>query len=654
MPDLHAARAPGPVRHRREPVRRPRRGDQHHAADPAAPGRRGDPPRPQPLGRRGRRPRRSRRTSQGVAVSSYQGGHVEYFTYLVELLRERGAGHVKVYGGGGGVIVPRGDRAAARARRRPDLLARGRPAARPARDDQHDGRATCDVDLAAEPPGVVRRRCSPATTAALARAITAGRGRAAAGRARRPRRGAPAPVPVLGITGTGGSGKSSLTDELVRRFRLDQEDKLRDRGARRRPDPAPRRRRAARRPDPDERPRPATAGVLPLAGHPRRRRRAARARSATRSRRCKAAGFDLVIVETPGHRAGRRRRSCRSSTCSLYVMTPEFGAASQLEKIDMLDFADVVAINKFERRGAEDARRDVRRQLVRNREAFGATWEEMPVFGTSAARFNDDGVTALYQHLRGLLAEHGPARRRRAGCRASTRKTSTRARRGRAARRGCATSPRSPRPCAATTPRPSEQADVGPRAASTCATAAAALADGRRRRAASSSTCWRGRRAGAAGRGRGAARRVARGRSRRTPATSWSYAVRDRELHTPLTRETLSGNQVPRVALPRYDRRRRAAAVPAPRRTCPATSRSPPGCSRSSARARTRRGCSPARATPFRTNRRFHLPVRGPAGDPAVDRVRLGDAVRPRPRRARPTSTARSAPPACRSPRSTT
>ena len=92
---------------------------------------------------------------------------------------------------------------------------------------------------------------------------------------------------------------------------------------------------------------------------------------------------------------------------SLYVMTPEFGAASQLEKIDMLDFADVVAINKFERRGAEDALRDVGRQMVRNREAFGSRPEDMPVFGTSAATFNDDGVTALYQELRDLLAGHG-------------------------------------------------------------------------------------------------------------------------------------------------------------------------------------------------------------------------------------------------------
>ena len=113
-----------------------------------------------------------------------------------------------------------------------------------------------------------------------------------------------------------------------------------------------------------------------------------------------------MIVETPGIGQGDAG-IVPYVDVSLYVMTPEFGAASQLEKIDMLDFADAVAINKFERRGAEDARRDVARQLVRNREAFSSTWEDMPVFGTSAARFADDGVTALYQYLRGLLVERG-------------------------------------------------------------------------------------------------------------------------------------------------------------------------------------------------------------------------------------------------------
>eukprot|EP01032_Pedospumella_encystans_P003459 gene3459-4090_t len=120
----------------------------------------------------------------------------------------------------------------------------------------------------------------------------------------------------------------------------------------------------------------------------------------------KAAGFDLVVVETPGIGQGDAAIVPFVDT-SMYVMTPEFGAASQLEKIDMLDFADVVAINKFERRGAKDALRDVGRQLVRNREAFGQQPTDMPVFGTSAATFNDDGVTALYQGLVSRLAEFG-------------------------------------------------------------------------------------------------------------------------------------------------------------------------------------------------------------------------------------------------------
>jgi methylmalonyl-CoA mutase len=208
---------------------------------------------------------------------------------------------------------------------------------------------------------------------------------------------------VLGITGTGGSGKSSLTDELVRRLRVDQQDKLR---------------------------------VAVLAVDPTRRRGGGallgdRIRMnaldgdhvffrslATRGARelpegieaiigaCQAAGYDLVILETPGIGQGDAA-VVPLADVSLYVMTPEFGAASQLEKIDMLDFADVVAINKFERRGAADALRDVSRQLIRNREAFGARPEDMPVFGTSAATFNDNGVTALYQHLAKLLAEHG-------------------------------------------------------------------------------------------------------------------------------------------------------------------------------------------------------------------------------------------------------
>ncbi len=340
--------------------------------------------------------------ANGVAVSSYQGGHVEYFEYLVESLREAGAGHVRVVGGGGGVIVHEEIER---------LRGSGVTIFSP-EDGQRLGLpgminqvvADCDYDLwdvgAADVDAVLAGERT-----AVARAITgAETGRLPeADRSRYAEAAAARTVPVLGITGTGGSGKSSLTDELVRRIRVDQGDRLR---------------------------------VAVLAIDPTRRKGGGallgdriRMNSldgdmvmfrsmATRGDRevpdavpaaidiLKAAGFDLVVVETPGIGQGDAGIVPFVDT-SLYVMTPEFGAASQLEKIDMLDFADVVAINKFERRGAMDAMRDVGRQLVRNREAFGERPEDMPVFGTSAATFNDDGVTALYQHLLELLGGHG-------------------------------------------------------------------------------------------------------------------------------------------------------------------------------------------------------------------------------------------------------
>src|SRR5689334_5237539 len=338
---------------------------------------------------------------QGVAVSSYQGGHVEYFSYLVELLRARGAGHVRVYGGGGGVIVPREiellhERGVARIFSPEDGQRLGLPGMINVMVRE------CDVDLADRPPAAFDDLYS-GDTATLARTLTlVEAGRLPADLDLAPRRA----VPVLGITGTGGSGKSSLTDELVRRFRLDQEDKLRI---------------AVLAVDPTRR-----KGGGALLGDRIRmnsltgenvffRSMATRGAEAGLPERLsdtiavlKAAGFDLVIVETPGIGQGDAG-IVPFVDRSLYVMTPEFGAASQLEKIDMLDFADVVAVNKFERRGADDARRDVARQLVRNRDAFGQRWEDMPVFGTSAATFNDDGVTALYHHLRDLLAGDGLA-----------------------------------------------------------------------------------------------------------------------------------------------------------------------------------------------------------------------------------------------------
>ena len=338
---------------------------------------------------------------QGVAVSSYQGGHVEYFTYLRELLDSRGAAHVRIYGGGGGVIVP--DEIAM-------LATRGVRIFSP-EDGQRLGLVgmiasmvdECDVALTDDVPtldDVLAGDDHP-----LARAITlleedrAPQGWREQLHAIAVRRG----TPVLGITGTGGSGKSTLTDELLRRFRADQEDKLRI--AVIAIDPTRRKAGGALLGD------RIRMNAIDLGGVYFRSLATRRPGSETPEHlddviaACRAT-HDLVIVETPGIGQGDAG-IVPFVDASLYVMTPEFGAASQLEKIDMLDFADAVAINKFERRGAEDARRDVARQLVRNREAFGASWEDMPVFGTSAARFADDGVTSLYGHLFDLLVEKG-------------------------------------------------------------------------------------------------------------------------------------------------------------------------------------------------------------------------------------------------------
>jgi methylmalonyl-CoA mutase len=340
---------------------------------------------------------------QGIALSSYQGGHLEYFRYLVDRLREEGAGHIRVYGGGGGVIVAEEIRA---------LHEYGVARIFSPEDGQRMGLAgminsmIAECDVALGDAEVALEELYGGSVRTLARTITSLEADVVPAAVRQEVRGAAAArdVPVLGITGTGGSGKSSLTDELVRRLRLDQDDKVRV---------------AVIAIDPTRR-----RGGGALLGD-RIRMNAIDApqvffRSlATRSTTSEvpeclddviaasvAWGADLVIVETPGIGQGDAAIVAHSDV-SLYVMTPEFGASSQLEKIDMLDFADVVAINKFERRGAEDARRDVARQLLRNREDFSASPDDMPVFGTVASRFNDDGVTALYQHLRGLLVDRG-------------------------------------------------------------------------------------------------------------------------------------------------------------------------------------------------------------------------------------------------------
>jgi methylmalonyl-CoA mutase len=489
--------------------------------------------------------------AQGVAVSSYQGGHVEYFEYLAGLLKQAGAGHVRVFGGGGGVIVPE----------EIERLAQAGVRIFTPEDGQRLGLAgminelirDCDVDLAASPAPA--EAVLAGERRALARTITClQEGRLPdADRAALAAAAASRQVPVLGITGTGGSGKSSLTDELVRRLRTDQQDKLR---------------------------------VAVLAVDPTRRRGGGallgdRIRMnalggehvffrslATRGGRelpdgiadiitaCKAAGFDLVILETPGIGQGDAAVTGLADV-SLYVMTPEFGAASQLEKIDMLDFADVVAVNKFERRGGADAVRDVARQLIRNREAFGASPGDMPVFGTSAATFNDTGVTALYQHLAGLLEGKGlhlaqgvlpavsgrtstdaasvipPARAGylaeiAGGVRGYHQKTAEQAAAARwvqqltAVQAGLAG-------VRGSSPGLAEPGDAEREVDSLLAKAAAQVTEDNRALVAG----W--------------------------PATVASYSgdeqvvrIRDRELRTRLTGESLSGNIIPRVALPRF------------------------------------------------------------------------------------------------------
>ncbi|WP_342130119.1 fused isobutyryl-CoA mutase/GTPase IcmF [Hydrogenophaga sp. OTU3427] len=377
--------------------------------------------------------------AQGIAISSYQGGHVEYFKYMVDLLKARGGAHIQVFGGGGGVIVPPEIR---------ELQAYGVTRIYSPEDGQRMGLAgmigemvmRCDQDLAPYAPTSVQaiQGHGEMNWRALAQLITVLENGKADGALVDQLRDAAknTRVPVLGITGTGGAGKSSLTDELIRRFRLDQNDSLRvavisidpsrrksggallgDRIRMNAIGPWAPTLAAARAALPPE---GTSAGLgRPGAGGGDSGQRVFMRSLATRDfgseisaalpdvvAACKVAGFDLIVVETSGIGQGDAAIVPHVDV-PMYVMTPEFGAASQLEKIDMLDFAEFVAINKFDRKGALDALRDVSKQVQRNKEAWTTPTELMPVFGTMAARFNDDGVTALYQAIKGRLATLG-------------------------------------------------------------------------------------------------------------------------------------------------------------------------------------------------------------------------------------------------------
>ncbi|MEM5341951.1 fused isobutyryl-CoA mutase/GTPase IcmF [Paraburkholderia azotifigens] len=360
--------------------------------------------------------------ADGIAVSSYQGGHIEYFRYLIDLLRERGGERIKVFGGGGGVIVPEeiaalqqygveriysphdGQRLGLQGMI-DDMIVRCRDAARRDTQPSQELRELKDA-LHRDTDSAARL----ATFRRLARVITSLEtgDLDPAVRAELAAHAQQANVPVLGITGTGGAGKSSLTDELIRRFRLDYGDTLTV--AVIAIDPSRRKSGGALLGD---RIRMNAIGDWGNGARVFMRSLATRDASSEISDAlpytidaCKLAGFDLIVVETSGIGQGDAAIVPHADK-SLYVMTPEFGAASQLEKIDMLDFADFVAINKFDRKGAADALRDVAKQVQRNQQKFASKIDEMPVFGTIASRFNDDGVTAVYQHIAAALHECG-------------------------------------------------------------------------------------------------------------------------------------------------------------------------------------------------------------------------------------------------------
>jgi len=338
-----------------------------------------------------------------IAMTSYQGGHNEYFKYMYDLLQEKDAGHIKIFGGGGGVILTEEIE---------ELMAYGITRIYSPDDGREMGLQGMINDLVMQADFVTPELKAPKKTKenldhkdvnTIARLISIAENRhdEFLNVFEPIQKNNKNEVPVLGITGTGGSGKSSLVDELVRRFLVDFEDKQI----------------GIISVDPSKR---KTGGALlgdrirmNAINSPRVYMRSLATRQSNLALSkyvqeavevLKAANYDLIILETSG--IGQSDTEILDhSDVSLYVMTPEFGAATQLEKIDMLDFADLVAINKFDKRGAKDALRDVKKQYQRNHNLWDAKPESLPVYGTIASQFNDPGMNILYKRIMDQLSE---------------------------------------------------------------------------------------------------------------------------------------------------------------------------------------------------------------------------------------------------------
>ncbi len=334
--------------------------------------------------------------AQAIAMTSYQGGHNEYFKYMYDLLQEKGAGHIKIFAGGGGVILPEEIK---------DLMSYGITRIYSPDDGRAMGLQGMINDLVKQSDFPLGDTLSnevellpSRNPVAIARLISAAENyhdRHQKVLEHVHKLAAQSKIPVLGITGTGGAGKSSMVDEIVRRFLMDFKDKTIGLIS---VDPSKRK----------------TGGALlgdrirmNAINHPRVFMRSLATRQSNLALSAyvkeaiqilKAAKYDLIILETSG--IGQSDTEIIDhSDVSLYVMTPEYGAATQLEKIDMLDFADVIALNKFDKRGALDALRDVKKQYQRNHGLWEENVEEMPVFGTIASQFNDPGTNQLYKQI---------------------------------------------------------------------------------------------------------------------------------------------------------------------------------------------------------------------------------------------------------------